>query len=187
MTSPRVPPVAHVSPELAEVLSKTTVGNEQGDALRIFRTLAHRPILLRRFNALAGVFMAHGLLEPRLRELVILRVAAVSNCDYEWGQHVEIALRNGVSQEEIDQILTEAPLLGLNPAEAAAVAAVDLLISDCDLDDETWGRLELHFREPELVELISLIGFYRMAAGVLNSLRVQREEWLPPLPKDQNA
>ncbi|QIY93650.2 carboxymuconolactone decarboxylase family protein [Streptomyces sp. S1D4-11] len=43
-------------------------------------------------------------LSPRTRELAILRVAWRRRCQYEWVQHVLIARKAGVTDEEIDAI-----------------------------------------------------------------------------------
>ena len=73
-----------------------------GRPLNVFKTLAHRPRLLRRVNALGGYFMAHGAIPVRERESVILRVAARAGSDYEIGQHRWIAAKAGLSAAEID-------------------------------------------------------------------------------------
>lgn len=184
MSQQRILPVVNPAGDVKAILEQTTVGNERGEALNIFRTLAHHPSLLRRFNGLGGAFMRHGQLEPSLRELVILRVAWLSSCDYEWGQHVVIAARCDVSPGQIEAVKLPSSA-AWDARQAAALEAVDALITACDIDDDLWARLETEFSEAESLELLMLIGFYRMTAGVLNAARVTREEWLPGLDEER--
>jgi hypothetical protein len=53
-------------------------------------------------------------------------------------------------------------------------------MDDC-VSDETWSALAATRGEVELIELLALIGFYRMNASMLNSLGVQPEPWSPRL------
>lgn len=182
MTSPRLPPIANPDAEVQEILEKTLVGTEKGEALAIFRTLAHNPMVLKRFNVLGGGFMSRGVLPARLRELVILRVAWLSGCDYEWGQHAEIALRNGVTKDEVAWIPRALEADYWSAVERAALKTTDRLMAQEEIDDELWARLSQEFDSAALVELILLIGFYRMTADFLKTMRVPLEDWLEPLP-----
>ncbi len=48
----------------------------------LFRTMAHRPELMRRCVALLGEAMRGGTVEPRLKELLAVRVSQVNHCFY---------------------------------------------------------------------------------------------------------
>ena len=56
---------------------------------------------------LATGLLMKGNLSPRVREIVILRVAWRSGSTYEWGQHVRIGLDSGLAQHEIDALATQ--------------------------------------------------------------------------------
>jgi 4-carboxymuconolactone decarboxylase len=102
---PAVPRLAPAEPpestgaELAETLSKTLI--REGEPLNIFRTLAHQPVLLKRFNLLGGAFLVHGLLPAREREIVILRVGWNCRSVYEFGQHTLLGHEAGLTDDEI--------------------------------------------------------------------------------------
>ena len=49
-------------------------------------------------------------LPPRLRELAILRVAHRTDSEYEWGQHVKIGLREGLTEDEIAGVRAARPI-----------------------------------------------------------------------------
>src|SRR5580704_14576954 len=44
-------------------------------------------------------------MDIRDRELAILRIAWLSQAPFEWGSHVKIAKRNGITSEEIEQLI----------------------------------------------------------------------------------
>ena len=104
--TPRLDPVEDPSPEQAELLEpyRTFSG---GEPFNIFRTLARHPKLMKRAMVLATGLLVKGNLPPRIREIVILRVAWRTGSDYEWGQHVRIGLDSGLARDEIDALATE--------------------------------------------------------------------------------
>lgn len=170
-STPRVAPVTDLTPEQAELLSKTLI-TPDSDPLNLFATLAHHPRLLKRANALGGLFMAHGTLDPRDREIVILRVATRVESAYEWAQHEVIGRRCGLGPEEIARVREES-LDGWSPADAVLLAATDELCDRDDLTDEAWTALSSRGTTEQTLELIMMVGFYRMLGGLLRTLRVQ--------------
>src|ERR1700759_4127382 len=61
----------------------------------------------------------------RLKEFIILRVAALEEAEYEWVQHVPRALAAGLTEAEVEALRTGAPLAG---PEATAIALVEELV-----------------------------------------------------------
>jgi alkylhydroperoxidase family enzyme len=178
-----VDPDGLVGTEIAEVLAKTAV--RDGQALNIFRTLAHQPTLLKRFNLLGGAFLAHGVLPARERELVILRVGWNCRSVYEFGQHTLMGRSAGLSDEEIAALATTRALRTDTPWSAddeALIALADELCADDCVSDATFAALRKRWNDAELVELVALAGFYRMVSGFLNTLGVQPEDGLPGWP-----
>jgi alkylhydroperoxidase family enzyme len=72
---PRIPPVdiAQMQTNLAEGTS--TMSN-------LFRTMAHRPELAKHAMRLVEAAMRTGTVEPRLKELIAVRVSQVNHCFY---------------------------------------------------------------------------------------------------------
>lgn len=179
---PRIPTVENAEGDLGETLAKT-LADPGGRPLNIFLTMANHPRLLKRWNVLAGAFLAHGLLPARERELVVLRTAWRTRARYEWGQHVLIGREAGVSEDEIAAVAREG-LEGWPPREEALLRFTDELLRDVDVSDEVWEPVARTLDNAELVELVMLVGLYRMAAGFLNALRVTPESYLPGWPED---
>jgi alkylhydroperoxidase family enzyme len=182
--SPRIPPVdvgaAPPGPEVAELLEKTKLRG--GDTLNIFRTLAHQPTLLKRFNALGGAFLVHGLLPAREREIVILRVGWNCRSVYEFGQHTLMGGDAGLTAEEIAALATTRAGGPWSADDEALIALADELCADDCASDATFAALRRRWNDAELVELVALAGFYRMVSGFLNTLGVAPEDGLPSWP-----
>ncbi|MCW3010963.1 MAG: hypothetical protein JWO90_1367, partial [Solirubrobacterales bacterium] len=102
--APRVAPVLAPDAEQAKQLAKTPV-RPDGERLNVFTTLAHRPGLLRRINALGGWFPREATLPMRERELVVLRVAHRTGGAYVAHQHRAAGARAGLTEAELDAVL----------------------------------------------------------------------------------
>lgn len=178
---PRIDPPETFDDEQWEILSKTLL-DEHGRPLNVFGTLAHHPRLLKRFNALGGLFLAKGELPARERELVILRVAARTRSEYEFGQHTVIGARTGLSEEDIAAVAWDTDSLG--EGDRLLMRFTDELFDDDVVSDTTWSAVQHHhgFDTKQMIELTLVTGFYRMLAGFLNSAGVQREPGVPGLP-----
>ena len=184
MSKPRLQPIASPAPEVAEILAKAP--SRDGRPLNIFGTLAHHPLLLRRYLALGGVFLAHNLLPPREREIVILRVAWRTGCVYEFGQHTRLGRQAGLSEEEVGRAARPTQNGWAEP-DALLVRMVDEMQEADLVSDATWSGLATHWSEPQLLELLALAGFYRMTAGLLNSAGVEAEPGVPGWPSGTAA
>jgi alkylhydroperoxidase family enzyme len=147
----------------------------------IFTTLARHRRLFRRWLWFAAALMPRGRLPREDTELVILRVAHNAGSEYEWGHHVRIGRKAGLSREEIARVRDGAGAPGWSNRQAMLLAAADELHRDGEIGNELWGRLTAELDEVELIELCMLVGHYEMLAMTLNTLRVapdfELEEW----------
>ena len=109
-------------------------------------------------------------LDPRLRELLIVRVAWRTQSGYEWGQHARMARDEGLTDEQL-RAVTEGPAATVwTPLERALLTAVDEIIDGFGVSDTTWDTLGSSFEPAQLFELLFVIGGYLCLAGVLNSI-----------------
>lgn len=129
----------------------------------------------------ASRLMPYGKLHGRERELIILRVAWMCRCRYEWGQHVEIGLRNGLEDIDIVNISKGADAFS-DEKEQLLIRACDEIFDGQVLQDETLQRLQVFYSDKLLIEITMLIGHYQMLAGVINTsglaLDVSAEDFL---------
>jgi 4-carboxymuconolactone decarboxylase len=165
------------------------------DALRVpnaLTTLLHHPELAGPFLAFNSVLLFTPALEPRLRELMVLRVAWRTRATYEWVQHVRLAQGCGVTQAEIEAIELGAYAEATwTPLEADLLAAADQMIDGYRIDDPTWARLAEHLDERQLVEVVFVVGTYTCLAMAFNSFGIELDPELrtlpaPPLPDSED-
>jgi AhpD family alkylhydroperoxidase len=148
----------------------------------LFLTLGLNRRLFRGWLRFASNLMPRGTLPRRETELVILRVAHLRDCAYEFEHHVRLGRRAGISTADIDRIIAGPSAEGWTARERAVLSAVDELHANRDLDDDTWARLRSHLTEPECIELILLAGHYEMLATAIATLRIQPDEKRHPRP-----
>ena len=148
-------------------------------ASNVIRTLVRHPDLLNAWLGLGTKLLFSERLSPRLRELVVLRVAWRTTAAYEWGGHAIAAQAAGMTVAEIRAVLDDSA--AWPSSEAALLQAVDELCADNCVSDATWSALRATLDDQQLIEVLVLTGFYRMNAGILNSLGVQPDPGMPPL------
>ncbi len=153
-----------------------------GPMLNIFRTLAHHPKLLTRWLVFGNHVLGKSSLDARLREIVILRIGYLCQAGYEWGQHVEIGLRVGLTEADVARIAEGPDAEGWSPLESALIRATDELHADAFVSDATWAALQADLSTEEILDALFAIGQYNMVSMVLNTLGVQGEGELYPLP-----
>jgi 4-carboxymuconolactone decarboxylase len=178
---PRIPPLApdERDDQARELLAGARIGG--GDA-NIFTTLVRHPGLFRKWMPFGGKLLA-GKLPPRDRELLILRTGWNCRAEYEWGQHVLIGARAGLTPEDIARVPAGADGGGgWTALETALLRAADELHDDQCVGDETWAVLEAHYDTQQMIELPMLVGQYHMVAMTLNSLGVQLDPGLEGFP-----
>jgi 4-carboxymuconolactone decarboxylase len=144
------------------------------------RTMAKHPELLKRQMEM-GTTMFTGTISARERELTILRVGWLCRAPYEWGQHVAIGQRYGVSREEIERVTRGSSAPGWSEHEAAILRGVEELIGDQAISDATWETLARTWSEAQLLEFPMMVGMYVATAYIQNSVRVRMEASNPGL------
>jgi 4-carboxymuconolactone decarboxylase len=137
----------------------------------VLELFAHHVPLSESFMTFTDLMIGEGSkLEPRVRELAILRVAWRTQSGYEWDQHRRIGGDEGLSEAQLLAVAygPESPVW--TAQERAVVAAADEMIDHYAVSDETWAALTPFFEEGMLFELLFVIGGYLCLSVVLNSI-----------------
>jgi alkylhydroperoxidase family enzyme len=132
-------------------------------------------------NMVLGDALYNGTIPGRERELAVLRCGLLCKAPFEWGEHVRISQRNGVTPEEILRVLDGSSAPGWSELDAAVLRGTEELIADHALSDATWEVLARHWDEQQLIEFPFMIGQYVAIAYVQNSLRVPLADYNPGL------
>ncbi len=172
-TSPRIAP--DTSGLFSTLVTSVVRTMGRAEPPNIFLTLYRNPGIFWPWLLFASRFMPRGTIAELDRERVILRVAWNCRCRYEWEQHVDLAAKAGLANEEIARVAKGPKAKGWKPLQKALLQACDEIHRDRFIGNATWKTLAAHYREPQLIELSLLIGHYEMLAGFLNSAGVQLE------------
>lgn len=138
----------------------------------LFSTLAKQRGLFRAWLMFASRLMPLGTLSRYETELAILRVAHLRRCEYELEHHVRLGRRAGIDDAALARLGVGPSADGWNPRDRALLAGVDALVTTKTLDDATWTALQVHYGEPQLIELCMLVGHYEMLATTVAALRI---------------
>ncbi|HVX33404.1 MAG TPA: carboxymuconolactone decarboxylase family protein [Solirubrobacterales bacterium] len=173
---PRIAPggreqIGWVNAAIVWVLGRATGGRPAN----VFTTLARHRGLFRRWLWFAGGLMPGGKLPRVDTELVILRVAHNTGCDYEWDHHERLGRRAGLSAAEVELVRAGADAPAWTPRQRLLLRAADEMHADGRIGDALWAELASELDEPLLIELCLLIGHYEMLAMTLASLGVRRD------------
>jgi len=183
--TPRIEPlpIGEWSEQAVEAL-RTAFGDAAADRLlstasdaprmpNVLTTLMRHPDLAGPFLCYNAVLLNTPSVEPRQRELMILRVAWRTRSTYEWAQHVRMAQSCGITADEIDAIGLGAGAGIWSPVEADLLAATDQLLDDVRIHDDTWARLAEHLDERQLMEVPFVVGTYTCLAMAFNSFGLE--------------
>ena len=172
MTSPISKRIPILSDEQipAEVLSVL----KQYPRINVYTVLAHSPSVCKPWIEMINGIYASGF-SPRLREVALVRIGAVTKAEYELHQHHFIALKNGVSEEEIQMIIHEASVTNLDEESNLICRAVDELHQRFSLSDETFDELSKHFSTKDIVSLGVAVAMYFAVAILANFCRLEIE------------
>jgi alkylhydroperoxidase family enzyme len=144
-------------------------------AINIYRMLGHAPQTFIPWTDLTKA-LYQSKLNPRYREIAILRQAHRAHAPYEIHQHRFIAMNNGITEEELSLILTDDKVRSLSPLENLICQAADEMESHATITDDTFRALNEQLDRRELIELLLVISVYCAVARFLNSARIQIED-----------
>jgi alkylhydroperoxidase family enzyme len=145
--------------------------------LNLFRMLAYAETTGKRVLSLGNALLSQLELQPKLRELAILQVAHKSGADYEWVQHVPLALSAGVTQAQIEAIEQGSLSSGLfTGLEQQVLHFTKEVYWDRTISDEDFAGITQAFTPREIVELVITIGFYTMLARFMKVLVIDIDD-----------
>jgi 4-carboxymuconolactone decarboxylase len=176
---PRIPPVslADADPDTRQLLERLSrLRGDDAAVLNVFGTIANHPTLMREWLRFATYALTKSTLDPRTRELAVLRVGWRCDAPYEWGQHVVVGRAVGLTDDDVRRVAEGPDADGWTPAEVAALRATDELHDRSTITDPTWAALTGHFSDQQVLDLVFLVGNYHIVSFALNACRVERDD-----------
>jgi len=150
---------------------------ERGSVLHLYQMLLHSP-------AVAGGWLNYltsirqlSTLPGDLRELVIMRVAVLNGAPYEADQHAPIALREGVSQAQLDALDQWESSSLFAERERAVLAYTDAMTRQIQVPQPVFDAARRAMGTDKLmVELTATVAAYNMVSRFLEALQVHSHD-----------
>ena len=130
-------------------------------------------IVVMAYNTLLPMLQPGRKLDPKLRELVILRTGIVGDSKFEYSQHMKVARTVGVPEEKLAAIKGWKTSDLFTPVERAVMAATDEILSLNRVEDETFAALHQHLSDPEILELFVVSALWRMHGLIVRALHLE--------------
>jgi alkylhydroperoxidase family enzyme len=159
-------------PAREPALTKARVDPVPGDGLAVTRTFARYPKLAAARTG-SNYVNQGSKLEPRYRELLILRTGWDAQSEYEWAQHVGRVGRAREMGLPIERIAAGPDAPGWDPFEATLLRAADELYRDSVVSDATWKAMAARFDTTMMLNALITAANYRMVSMALNAFGVQ--------------
>jgi 4-carboxymuconolactone decarboxylase len=147
----------------------------------VYRMLAHAQTAFIPMLQTVGAIQGTLALDPKLRQLAILRVAGRDDCEYERVQHEVIATIEGVPADQI-VALHDGRATGaeFGPDEVLVLGFVDELLDQVGATERTVAEMTGRFSPREIVELITVVGMYHAIAMLLKTTALEPQPPLDP-------
>ncbi len=166
----------NATPEIAALAGKIRGG--RGGQLHVFyQALLHTPGLASAWFDFNNAVRFQTGMDDRTRELVIMRVAALTGCDYVWKVHeAQYAAPAGVTPREVEALRDWKKSGVFAARECALLAYVDAMTRDVAVPDSVFAKLREHFSERETVDVTVLVAAYNMHTRVLKAIDIKFEK-----------
>jgi alkylhydroperoxidase family enzyme len=167
-------------PEVAEILSHYP--QRDGYLLQLFRVFARSLRFLKKGTV--NLLDRGSPLAMRQREIVILRVCANTNCEYEWGVHLgAFAAYVELTEPQIEATwLLDSDAHCWSPEEQLLIRAIDELCTTGRVEDRTLGSFQATWTVEQQLEILALAGNYHTISFVANTARLANEPFAVPVP-----
>lgn len=131
-------------------------------------------------HAAAGIALYRSpkrLLDPRLRELGMIRTGWTRASQFVYSQHCKSCREVGLTDEQIDAIPSWPTAACFDPAQRAVLAYTDALVLEGGrVPDGTFASLREHLSDEEILELTYITMTYEMHATISRALRLEYDD-----------
>jgi alkylhydroperoxidase family enzyme len=170
----RIPyPDLDANPELQKLTAQIVA--ERGKLHNLYRMLLNSPPIAQGWLNLLTAIRQQSLLNGRIRELVIMRIAVLNKADYEFQSHTPFALKEGISQDQIDAIQSWSKSQLFDSKDRSVLAYTDSMTLDVHVPDAIFNEVNQHFDARGMTELTATIAAYNLVSRFLEALEIDPE------------
>ncbi len=142
-----------------------------GLPVEMIQAMALRPEILRAFGGFGDCVYPNGLLERRIKELVIIEASRRNDCQFCTESHLALVGVMNLIDQPLHALDSAA---GLSERERLAVEYTQAAMRESNaVPNDLFSRLKENFSDAEIVELTFLVGFINMLNLFNNCLEVR--------------
>jgi alkylhydroperoxidase family enzyme len=160
--------------EVDELFSK--MESHGADVLNLWKMAAHSPATLKHMVKLGNTILSRTELEPKLREMAIIRVAEILDCEYERKAHIMFGKELGMTNEQVTGIKDWESSSVFTATESAVLRFTDEVTGNGKASQSTFSEVEKYLDHREMMELTITAGFYGMLGRLLLTFDVDLED-----------
>jgi AhpD family alkylhydroperoxidase len=170
----RLPYADLTHPEVSPLVDQIIA--ERGSVLHLYQMLLQSPPVARGWlNHLTGI-RHNSSLAGDIREMVIMRIADLNGAPYEADQHAPIALKEGLTQQQLNELNTWQASTLFTPLHRAVLAYTDAMTKHVQVPDDVFADVKQYFEPRQLVELTATIATYNMVSRFLEALQIHSDD-----------
>ena len=129
------------------------IAAQRGDVLHLYRMLLYSPPVAAGWLRYLTAIRHDCSLPGALRELVTMRVALLNGASYEADQHAPIARAEGLSEAQLDELVTWGRSDVFDSKQRAVLAFTDAMTREVRVPESVFTDVRAHFDERSIVEL----------------------------------
>lgn len=150
---------------------------ERGSVLHLYQMLLNSPPVASGWLNYLTAIRHQCMLPGDIRELVIMRIAHINGAPYEAEQHAPIALKEGVTQAQLDTLADWEGSPHFTDKYRAVLAYTDAMTKHVHVSDEVFEAMRAQILDERLiVELTATIGAYNMVSRFLEALQIHSHD-----------
>lgn len=143
--------------------------------MNLFRLLLHSPANAVEFTRLGVSTLLEQELPDRLRELAILRLSYLLDCQTQWLQHANIAQAHGLTKEQLDAIRHWPDVETFDDLDESVLRFTDELTQQGKALDDACRALHEYLADRQMVELAIAVCFNGMIARITETFQIEPE------------
>jgi 4-carboxymuconolactone decarboxylase len=140
--------------------------------LNLYKMLPHAPAIAPKFLRMGRAILRESALDPKLREIAILRVNFLSGDSYDLHHHTRAGRNVGLSEEQIAALMNGKDDASWSALEQLVIHYADEVVKNVKAPDRLFNELLGHLDHQRMAELTLTIGFYMLAGRFLENFEV---------------
>jgi len=149
------------------------------DLLNVFKVFGHQPEYGHVFTQTILAILKDGVLDWRMKELLILKTTFENRCQYCVVQHERVAEMLGIPAQKVADLMGERYRLSpyFTDAEKALVDFCAQIATDANaVPTELWNRMRRHWSDAQIVDAAFVSSMYTAVSKFADSLGVELED-----------